>query len=61
MLFLFNLLPFPALDGGRGLFLLYEAVFRKPVPPKFDVIVNSVGFFILLGLLVFMSIRDVVN
>ena len=61
MLFLFNMLPFPALDGGRGLFLLYEAILRRRVPPKLDVIVNSVGFFILLGLLVFMSFRDVLR
>lgn len=61
MLFLFNLLPFPALDGGRGVFLLYEAVTRRPVNPRVDIVVNSTGFFILLGLLIFMSVRDLIN
>lgn len=61
MLFLFNLLPLPALDGGRGVFLLYEAVFRRKVNPKVDVIVNSTGFLLLVGLLIFMSIRDIVG
>ena len=61
MLFLFNLLPFPALDGGRGIFLLYEVITRRKVNAKVDVIVNSVGFFLLLGLLIVMSIRDFIN
>ena len=59
MLFLFNLLPLPALDGGRGMFLLYEAISRRRVNPKVDVVVNSTGFFILVGLLLFMTVRDV--
>jgi regulator of sigma E protease len=61
MLFLFNLLPLPALDGGRGVFLLFEAVFRRPVSPKVDVIVNSTGFFLLIGLLLFLSVRDAMS
>jgi regulator of sigma E protease len=59
MLFVFNLLPLPALDGGRGALLLYEAVARRRVSPKFDVIVNSAGFFLLIGLLLFMTVRDI--
>ncbi len=61
MLFLFNLLPFPALDGGRAAFLLYEAVSRRRVPPRVDVIVNTVGFVLLIGLLLFMSVHDVLE
>jgi regulator of sigma E protease len=61
MLFLFNLLPLPALDGGRAVFLLYEAVTRKSVSARVDVIVNSTGFFLLIGLLLFMTVRDVIS
>ena len=61
MLFLFNLLPLPALDGGRGIFLLYEVITRRKVNAKVDVIVNSIGFFLLLGLLVIMSVRDLIG
>ena len=59
MLFIFNLLPLPALDGGRGVFLLYEAVTRRRVPPKVDVWVNTAGFFILIGLLLLLTVRDI--
>ena len=59
MLFVFNLLPLPALDGGRGVFLLYEAVARRRVPPKLDVWVNTVGFFLLVGLLLLFTVRDI--
>ena len=61
MLFLFNLLPLPALDGGRGVFLLFEAVFRRPISPRVDVIVNSTGSFLLIGLLLFLSVRDAMS
>lgn len=59
MLFLFNLLPMPALDGGRAMFLLYEAVTRRRVHPKVDVWVNTVGFFLLIGLLILTVVKDV--
>jgi regulator of sigma E protease len=60
MLFVFNLLPFPALDGGRGMFLLYEAVLRRKVNPKFDVVANSIGFFLLIGLMLFLSVKELI-
>ena len=59
MLFVFNLLPLPALDGGRGIFLLYEVVARRPVSPKVDVIVNTSGFFLLIGLLLLLTAKDI--
>lgn len=59
MLFIFNLLPLPALDGGRGVFLLYEAVARRRVPPKVDVWINTAGFFLLIGLLLLLTVRDI--
>ena len=46
-----NMLPFPALDGGRFLMLLIEAIFRKPVPRKVESIINTVGLVLLLGLI----------
>jgi regulator of sigma E protease len=61
MLFMFNLLPLPALDGGRGVFLLYEAVARRRVNPRVDVLVNSAGFILLVGLLIFITIKEVLG
>jgi len=61
MLFIFNLLPLPALDGGRGLFLIFEAITRRKVNPKADVVINTVGFFLLIGLLLFMTVKDIMS
>jgi len=55
----FNLLPLPALDGGRLLFLLLEAVRRKPVNPKYEGWVHAVGFMLLIGLMVVVTFNDV--
>lgn len=55
---LFNLLPFPALDGGRLIFLGYEAISRRKVDMKIENYVHSFGMILLLGLLVFVSVRD---
>ena len=54
----FNLLPVPALDGGRLVFLILEAV-RKPVPQKFEIAVNAAGFILLIGLMLFATFNDV--
>jgi regulator of sigma E protease len=59
VLFLFNLLPLPALDGGRITFLLFEMISRRRVPAKVDVWVNSVGFFLLLGLMLWLTGKDI--
>ncbi len=56
---LFNLLPLPALDGGRILFVLIEFIFRKPVPQKYEAIVHAIGFLALLVLMVFVTFNDV--
>ena len=56
---IFNLLPFPALDGGRILFLFIEGVRRKPLPARFESIVNTAGFALLIGLIIFATINDV--
>lgn len=58
---LFNLLPFPALDGGRIIFLLIEAIRRRPVSSKIENVVNAAGFFLLIGLMIFVTIQDVIR
>lgn len=54
-----NMLPFPALDGGRFLMLLIEWIFRKPVPRKVESIINTVGLVLLLGLSLVIAVKDV--
>ena len=56
---LFNLLPIPALDGGRLVFILFEMIFRKPVPQKYEAIVHAVGMALLLLLMAVISIKDI--
>ena len=55
----FNLLPFPALDGGRVVFLLIEKILGRPVPQKYEAIVNTVGLFLLFGLMIFTAFSDI--
>ena len=54
-----NMLPFPALDGGRIVFLLIEAVRGKPIKQKYEAYINAAGLIILLGLMVFVSFGDI--
>ncbi|MBI5478128.1 MAG: site-2 protease family protein [Deltaproteobacteria bacterium] len=56
---LFNLLPVPALDGGRLVFLGVEVVSRRRVRPTVEAAVHTVGFMLLLGLLVFVTFKDI--
>jgi len=56
-----NLLPFPALDGGRLFFLAIEAVKGSPLPPKMTAIANVLGFFFLIGLMLIVSFFDVLK
>lgn len=53
---LFNILPIPALDGARALFVIIEWIFKKPVPRKIENIIHTVGLFVLLGLVLFLDI-----
>lgn len=57
----FNILPFPALDGGRILFVLIEWVTRKKISEKWQGILNGAGFIILILLMVIVSARDVIH
>lgn len=54
-----NLLPLPALDGGRLLFLIWEGVTRKPVPAKYEGYVHAAGFMLLIGVMVLVTFHDV--
>jgi regulator of sigma E protease len=56
-----NILPFPALDGGRVLFLLIEKVRRKRNNQKVEQIVNGVGFALLLLLMVAVTVQDIIR
>jgi regulator of sigma E protease len=56
-----NVFPFPALDGGRLMFVLIEIVTRRRINPKFEAIVNTVGFFILIGLILLITRNDLLR
>lgn len=58
---LFNLLPFPGLDGWHLLVIIIEGVTRKEVPKKFKNIATAVGMILLLGLILFITVRDIVG
>ena len=58
---MFNLLPVPALDGGRLFFIFLEMIRRKPIPAKKEGIVHTVGLVLLLLLMVVISINDVIK
>ena len=58
---LMNLLPIPALDGGRLLFILIELVTGKRVPEKFEGLVHLIGFILLMALMVFVLFNDVLR
>jgi regulator of sigma E protease len=56
---LVNLIPFPALDGGRLLFILIEVIIRRPVPPKVFGWINAVGFTLLILLMLVITAHDI--
>ena len=58
---IFNLLPIPALDGGRILFTLPEIIIRRRVPPQYENMIHLVGFAMLLLLLIYINIQDFRN
>lgn len=56
-----NILPFPAFDGGRVLFVLIEAVTRKKVDPKIEGYFHSIGFILIMLLMVYITFQDVLR
>jgi regulator of sigma E protease len=56
-----NLLPIPALDGGRIVFTLPEILFRKRIPPERENMINGIAMLLLIGLMLFVNIMDFVD
>ncbi len=56
---IFNLLPIPALDGGRLVFLIIETIRRKPISQKYEIAINAAGFILLIGLMIFATFNDI--
>lgn len=54
-----NLIPFPALDGGRLLFLLIEAIKRSPINPRVSALANTIGFALLILLMLAVTYNDI--
>lgn len=58
---IFNLLPLPALDGGRLIFLIIEGIRRKPVKPEHEGLVHAIGFAALIVLMLVITVSDVMK
>ncbi|MEK7625239.1 MAG: RIP metalloprotease RseP [Patescibacteria group bacterium] len=54
-----NILPIPALDGGRLFFVLWGGIFRKSIAPRIEQIIHTVGFVLLLFLIVLVTVKDI--
>lgn len=55
----FNLLPIPALDGGRLVFLFLEAIRKKPLKKEYESYFHIIGFVLLIGLMIFVTFSDI--
>ena len=58
---IFNFLPIPALDGGRGIFIIAEMLRGRPVDPEKEALVHVTGFALLMMLMVFVAYHDIAN
>jgi regulator of sigma E protease len=56
-----NLLPIPALDGGRILFVLPEIVLRRRVPAQYENMIHLIGFTLLILLMIYVTTQDIIN
>jgi regulator of sigma E protease len=56
-----NLIPFPALDGGRVLFSIIEIIIRRPIKPIIANSVNTIGFFVLIALMLIITYKDILK
>ena len=54
-----NLLPLPALDGGRMVLALIEMIVRKRIPPRIEAYIHAIGFFLLMGLIIYITMIDI--
>jgi regulator of sigma E protease len=53
-----NVLPLPALDGGRAFFIILEKIRKRPVSQKIENTIHTIGFYVLIGLILIISYRD---
>lgn len=58
LLMIMNLLPIPILDGGHIIYCLIEGVFKKPIPPKIQIIAQQIGFLLLISLMLYAFYSD---
>ncbi len=56
-----NILPIPALDGGRALFVIIEKITGRPVPLKYEQVAHTIGFLLLMALIIFITVKDVIG
>ncbi len=54
-----NILPIPALDGGRAFFVILEKIIRRPVPMKYEQLAHTIGFLLLMILIIVVTFKDV--
>ena len=57
----FNFIPFPALDGGRFILLLVEAIRKKPIDKKIEGFINAAGLIVLFGFMILVTCKDIFN
>ncbi len=56
-----NVLPLPALDGGRVMFVIIEAIIRRPLNRRFELLTNAIGFCFLISLIVVITFNDIIH
>ena len=56
-----NLLPFPPLDGGKIVILLIEGIRRKPIKENTEIVIQMLGFCILIGLSIYVTYNDILR
>jgi regulator of sigma E protease len=56
-----NLLPFPALDGGRLMFVFVELIIRRRISPQLEGYAHAIGFALLIILMIYINLQDFVN
>ena len=57
----FNILPIPALDGGRIFFILIETIKRSPINKDLEAKFHLTGYLLLIGLMLFVTFKDIIN